>query len=115
MDHIEQAAETYNIPADVLRNAILRESLDNWENNDRIVDIPSRDDSILPYIGVFKGTQERYAPGVDFDALRGDRQGQVNLLARVMVGVKNEYGIPKWEHVAQFMYHGIPPQITGSV
>ncbi|HXI15853.1 MAG TPA: transglycosylase SLT domain-containing protein, partial [Chloroflexota bacterium] len=123
-DEIESAANQYGVPANFLQAIIAAESSGDWrfENarNGGLYYLDSRNKYMYPYVGVFEDTAKSRVPGVNFQALKGNRAGQIGLLAQVL---RSQYEqITKtnpaytWANVASFHYSGLPdPSAPGGM
>lgn len=102
------AAKKYGVPANFLRSIIAAESSGDWASNNRAPYLASRNQRILPYVGVFEDAAKSW--GFNFDALIGNRAGQIEMLASGLRGMYDkvqkmnpQYG---WSNVASYHYSG---------
>jgi murein DD-endopeptidase MepM/ murein hydrolase activator NlpD len=108
---IQAAANKYGVPANFLQAIIAKESSGNWAGNSRPVAVASRGGKrIHGYVGVFEDAARLW--GFDFDALIGNRAGQIEMLASGLrrmydqIRTRNpQYG---WLNVAAMHYSGDP-------
>jgi murein DD-endopeptidase MepM/ murein hydrolase activator NlpD len=108
---IQAAANKYGVPANFLQAIIAKESSGNWAANSRPVSVGSRNGQrIHGYVGVFENAAKAW--GFNFDALIGNRAGQIEMLASGLRRMydqlhkqKPEWG---WLNVAAMHYSGDP-------
>lgn len=110
---MQAAASKYGVPVNFLQAIIAHESSGDWAYNNRAPFIGSRGERILPFVGVFESAAKSW--GFNFDALIGNRAGQIEMLASGLRGMYDRlhaqnpaYG---WEQVSNYHYSGNP---TGS-
>lgn len=110
---MQAAAQKYGVPVNFLQAIIAHESSGDWAYNNRAPYIGTRGERILPYVGVFESAAKSW--GFNFDALIGNRAGQIEMLASGLRGMYERlhaqnpaYG---WEQVSNYHYSGNP---TGS-
>ncbi|HWV22986.1 MAG TPA: transglycosylase SLT domain-containing protein [Thermomicrobiales bacterium] len=116
-DAIQNAANAYGVPANFLKVMIARESSGDWaRDGGRAPYISSHQGRILPFVGIFDFTLASRVPGVSFDSLIGNMQGQVDAAAAVLRSIYDEvrsqnpqYG---WLNVAAMYYSGDPSGAT---
>lgn len=102
---INAAAAKYGIPANFLAAVIARESTGNWNRDgNRYVYLPDRGHYILPYVGMTDPAVRQF--GIDPRSLIGNRAGQIDVLARNLRRIYDQYG--DWEVVANVHYSGDP-------
>lgn len=106
---IQAAADQYGVPANFLQAIIAKESSGDWASNSRPV-CGIRGQCIHGYVGVFEDAAASW--GFNFDALTGDRAGQIAMLASGLRGMYDrlhaqnpEWG---WLNVAANHYSGDP-------
>ena len=108
---IQAAANKYGVPANFLQAIIAKESSGNWAGNSRPVSLGSRGGKrIHGFVGVFEDAAASW--GFNFDALIGNRAGQIEMLASGLRGMYDrlrkqnpQYG---WLNVAANHYSGDP-------
>lgn len=108
---IQAAANKYGVPANFLQAIIAKESSGDWFGNSRPVAVASRGGKrIHGYVGVFEDAAASW--GFNFDALTGNRAGQIEMLASGLRGMYDQlrardpsYG---WLNVAAMHYSGDP-------
>lgn len=110
---IEAAANKYGVPANFLLTILAKEGSGDWATNNAkgAMFISTRNDRILPYIGVFDATA-RSRTGRGIDEFVGNRAAQIDLLAAVL---KSQYDEIRqrdpnytWLNVASYHYMGDP-------
>ena len=88
-NEIGKAASTFGVPANLLKSMINRESSGNWARDNRVYG-GFRGDEILPFVGIFRKTAEAW--GLDFDAMVGNKQLQIDGMAKIIAGLAKQYG-----------------------
>src|SRR5690606_32483562 len=102
---INASAAKWGIPANFLAAVIARESTGNWQRDgNRYVYLPPRGHNVLPYVGMTDPAVRQY--GTDPRSLIGDQAGQIDVLARQLRRLYDDYG--NWEAVANVHYSGDP-------
>ncbi len=109
-DAINRSAAKWGVPPNFLKTIIAQESSGDWNKNNYTHSL--RGDQMYPYIGMFRKTIESRLPGVNFDALAGNRDAQIDAAAGVirkiydqLQGMNPSYG---WDNVACYYYSGRP-------
>lgn len=112
-NEIAAAAARTGVPANFLQAIIAAESSGDWATNNAkgAMFIGTRNDRILPYIGVFDQTAlSRF--GESIDRYVGDRGAQIDLLARVLKSqydeIRRRNPAYDWINVASYHYMGDP-------
>lgn len=112
---IEEAAQKYGIPANLLKVMIARESSGNWgpteagTDNRSFVYLPSRGQRIVGYTGILESTAEAW--GYNFDELIGNRALQIDAMANGLSRLYSQYGDQYgWDGVISVYYSGDPTQ-----
>jgi murein DD-endopeptidase MepM/ murein hydrolase activator NlpD len=88
---LNAAAAHSGVPANLLKSVMNRESSGNWEANNYTN--PSRGSYMLPFMGIFKAAAE--SVGFDFEAMKGNKQMQINAAAAILKRDYEAYG--SWE------------------
>ena len=84
------AAKFPGMPANLLKSMINRESSGNWgEGFDQSYG-GFRNDDILPFVGIFRQTADSW--GLDYDSMIGNKQAQIDGMAKIMSGLASTYG-----------------------
>ncbi len=116
----EQAASQYGAPVNLIKSMINRESSGNWERDNRIAIIRDANgnitrtkadgtpDHMLPFSGIFESTASSW--GLDWNSLVGNRQAQIDGMAKIMSGLSQQYG--GYENAAK-VYFGGPQALNG--
>lgn len=108
-NEVARASATYGVPASFLKAIITRESSGNWaRDGSRLVNL--RNDTILPYVGIFNSAWQSWGCPGDVWQASGNRQAQVDCLAR---GMRMWYDRAKaqnpsygWSNVAAMHFSG---------
>jgi murein DD-endopeptidase MepM/ murein hydrolase activator NlpD len=102
---IDQAAAKNGLPPAVLASFVNRESSGNWEAN-QTPNCTIRPESgcLLPYVGIFETTARSW--GIDFNSLIGNQQAQLDAMAKIINGIKQQQGFTNWEDVAAYYFAG---------
>ncbi len=98
---IAQAANTYGVPANLLKSMINRESSGNWERDNRVY-TGLRNQRMLPFVGIFESTAQSW--GLNFDQMVGNKQAQVEGMAKILNGLASQYG--GYENAAKVYFGG---------
>jgi len=106
---VDMAAQRNGLPASVLRAMVQRESSNDWASNSGVrCDIRTKADGtpdcMVPYTGIFASTAESW--GISFDSLRGNQQAQLDAMARIFAGIKQQHGFTTWEDTAAYYFAG---------
>lgn len=116
---IQAAASKHGVPANFLQAIIAAESSGDWAGNgNRTWNGRPQSGPLLPYIGVFQDTamSRTGMSAQQFQALVGDRPGQIDLLARVLRSQYDELHTknPKWgwSNVASYHYSGFADPVA---
>ncbi len=110
--YIQNSAQTWGIPPNLLKAIIAKESSGDWKNNDIYHYMETRKLYILPYIGLTDPATR--AMGVENPrSMVGNQAGQIDLLAKLLRSfydnptVGGQYG---WDGVMAYHYSGNPDQ-----
>ena len=106
-NEIAQAAQKFGVPANLLKSMINRESSGNWERDNRVYE-GFRNDQILPFVGIFRKTAEAW--GLNFDQMVGNKQAQIDGMAKILQGLAQQYG---GYDKAAYVYFGGPAALNG--
>lgn len=106
-EEIRSAAKKYQIDPDFLKAIIAAESAGDWKKNNRTIHVSSRNDVILPYIGLWSTVADSH--GIRFGSLEGNRARQIDALAKVLSDI---YRDAINEMVAARWFRGEPPFVT---
>lgn len=88
---INRAAQQYGAPANLIKAMINRESSGNWERDGwRVTYLPERNDLILPFVGITKAAADAW--GLNWNAMVGNKQAQIDGMARILSGLSQQYG-----------------------
>lgn len=92
---INAAAARFGVPANLLKSMINRESSGNWDRGPTAVwlddpDAPGGGFNILPFVGIKELTAKSW--GLDWGALQGNKQAQIEGMARIVKGLADQYG-----------------------
>lgn len=88
-NEINAAAAKYGVPANLLKSMINRESSGDWAANNYVYG-GYRNDEMLPFVGIFRQTADSW--GLDFDSMVGNKQAQIDGMAKIVSGLANQYG-----------------------
>jgi cell wall-associated NlpC family hydrolase len=84
----------FGTPANLLKAMVNRESSGNWERDgNRIATFQRHDGSwaeILPFVGITKAAADAW--GLDFYGMAGNKQAQIDGMAKIVSGLANKYG-----------------------
>jgi len=89
-NEINTAAAKFGVPANLLKSMINRESSGNWGAGYDQSYGGFRNDDILPFVGIFRNTADSW--GLNYDAMIGNKQAQVDGMATIMKGLSDQYG-----------------------
>jgi cell wall-associated NlpC family hydrolase len=103
---IAAAAQQFGVPANLLKAMINQESSGNWARDNRI-HTGFRNQRMLPFVGIFETTAQSW--GLNFDAMVGNKQAQINGMAKILSGLAQQYG--GYENAAK-VYFGGPQALT---
>lgn len=96
----------YGAPANLLKAMVNRESSGNWERDgNRIATFQRHDGSwaeSLPFVGITKAAADAW--GLDFYAMQGNKQAQIDGMAKIMAGLANQYG--GWDNAVKVYFGG---------
>jgi hypothetical protein len=102
------AMAKYGAPANLLKAMVNRESSGDWARDGaRVVGL--RGDELLPFVGIFRKTAESW--GLDFDAMIGNKQAQIDGMAKIMSGLASQYG--GYDNAIK-VYFGGPAALEGT-
>jgi hypothetical protein len=88
-NEFNKAMAAFGTPANILKAMVNRESSGDWARDGaRVVNL--RGDQILPFVGIFRKTAESW--GLDFDAMIGNKQLQIDGMAKIVSGLSQQYG-----------------------
>jgi len=104
---INAAAARYGVPANLIKSMINRESSGNWDANNYVYG-GLRGQRMLPFVGIFESTASSW--GLDFDAMVGNKQAQIDGMARIIKGLSDQYG--GFENAA-YVYFGGEDALPG--
>lgn len=105
---ISAAAAKYGVPANLLKSMINRESSGNWARDNRVHE-GFRDQRMLPFVGIFESTADSW--GLDFNSMIGNKQAQIDGMAKILSGLSQQYG--GYENAA-YVYFGGPQALNGN-
>lgn len=111
---IQDAANKYGVPANFLQAIIAHESSGDWEGNNAkgAFWLASRNQAILPYVGVTADAVKSWTGGGDINSYVGNRRAQIDLLAlglsKLYASVKQSNPSYGWLNVAAMHYSGNP-------
>lgn len=109
---VARASATYGVPASFLKAIITRESSGDWaRDGSRLVNL--RNDTILPYVGIFNSAWQSWGCPGDVYSAAGNKQAQIDCLARGMrilydSASKKMGGNANWDNVAAYHFSGNP-------
>jgi len=106
---IDAAALARGVPPAVLKALVNRESSGNWAANNYIADIGRRKpdgspNRLLPYVGIFETTAASW--GLDWNAMVGNQQAQLDGMATIIGGIKQQHGFADWGQAAAYYFGG---------
>lgn len=114
-NEIARAAQQYGAPANLIKAMINRESSGNWERDNRIAIIRDPNtgqvtrvkpdgspDRMLPFVGIFETTAQSW--GLDWNAMVGNKQLQIEGMAKILNGLSQKYG--GYENAAKVYFGG---------
>jgi len=108
---INAASAKHGVPPNLLKAMLMRESSGDWaRDGSRVVYLPTRQTSILPYVGILESTAKAW--GYDFNAMIGNRPLQLDAMAfglRKLYDANPSHG---WNGVPVTYFSG-KPQVTG--
>lgn len=85
------AMAKFGAPANLLKAMVNRESSGNWERDGgRVAYLQGRNDYILPFVGITKRAADSW--GLNWDAMIGNKQAQIDGMATIVAGLANKYG-----------------------
>ena len=100
-NEINAAAAKFGVPANLLKAMINQESSGDWARDNRVYG-GFRDDEILPFVGIFRKTADAW--GLNFDAMIGNKQAQIDGMATILSGLAKDYG--GYENAAKVYFGG---------
>lgn len=100
-NEIAAAAAKFGVPANLLKSMINRESSGNWARDNRI-HTGLRNQRMLPFVGIFESTANSW--GLSFDQMVGNKQAQIDGMAKILQGLSNQYG--GYENAAHVYFGG---------
>jgi cell wall-associated NlpC family hydrolase len=98
---IASAASRFGVPGNLIKSMINRESSGNWERDNRVY-TGLRGQPMLPFVGIFKSTADAW--GLDFNAMIGNKQAQIDGMAKILSGLAQQYG--GYENAAKVYFGG---------
>jgi cell wall-associated NlpC family hydrolase len=106
---LDAAASAKGVPPAVLAAMVNRESSGDWDANNRIGDVgrfkpDGSIDHILPYVGIFETTAQSW--GLDWNAMVGNQQAQLDGMATILNGIKQQQGFDSWTDTAAYYFAG---------
>jgi murein DD-endopeptidase MepM/ murein hydrolase activator NlpD len=104
---IMSAAGKYGVPANLIKSMINRESSGNWDANNYTNCSVRPGKCMLPFVGIFDETASSW--GLDFQAMQGNKQAQIDGMAYILSQLAGQYG--GYENAA-LVYFGGPAALT---
>ncbi len=105
-----QAMQQFGAPANLLKAMVNRESSGAWERDGaRVTYLPARDDYILPFVGITKKAADAW--GLNWNAMIGNKQEQINGMAKIVSGLSQQYG--GYDNAIK-VYFGGPQALQGN-
>jgi cell wall-associated NlpC family hydrolase len=90
-NEFNSAASRIGAPANLLKAMVNRESSGNWERDgNRVAYLQERNDYILPFVGITKRAADSW--GLNWDAMIGNKQAQIDGMATIVAGLSQKYG-----------------------
>ena len=110
-NEITNAANKFGMPGNLLKALINNESSGNWaRDGSRVVYLNKRGDYILPFVGITKKAADSW--GLNWNAMIGNKQAQIDGMATIMSGLARQYG--GWDNAMKVYFMG-PAALKGDV
>jgi cell wall-associated NlpC family hydrolase len=105
------AASRLGAPANLLKAMVNRESSGNWaRDGNRVAYLQERNDYILPFVGITKRAADAW--GLNWNAMIGNKQAQIDGMATIVSGLAKKYG--GFDNAIKVYFMG-PAALNGNV